>query len=61
MDGFGKRTIKNIKMSMEVDGWTDGRKSVREGLVKSEVVVKVSLYVKDSYSRSVVIHNESFQ
>ena len=48
MDGFGKGTIKNIKMSMEVDGWTDGRKPVRGGLVKSEVVygaVKVSLYV----------------
>jgi len=38
MDGFGQRTIKNIKMWSEVDGWTDGRKSVRGGLVKSEVV-----------------------
>ena len=48
MDGFGQRTIKNIKMWTEVDGWTDGRKYVRGGLVKSEVVydaVKVSLYV----------------
>ena len=48
MDGFGQRTIKNIKMWSEVNGWTDGRKSVRGGLVKSEVVygaVKVSLYV----------------
>ena len=48
MDGFGQRTIKNIKMWTEVDGWTDGRKSVRGGLVKSEVsygAVKVSLDV----------------
>ena len=48
MDGFGQRTIKNIKIWTEVDGWTDGRKSVRGGLVKSEVLygaVKVSLYV----------------
>ena len=47
-DGFGQRTIKNIKMWTEVDGWTDGRKSVPGGLVKSEVVygaVKVSIYV----------------
>ena len=33
MDGFGRRTIKNLKMRMEVDGWTDGRKSVRGGLL----------------------------
>ena len=36
MDGFRRRTIKNIKkMWTEVDGWTDGRKSVRRGLVQS--------------------------
>ena len=48
MDGFGQRTIKNIKMWTEVDGWTDRRKSVHGGLVKSEVVygaLKVSIYV----------------
>ena len=45
MNGFGQRTIKNIKMWTEVDGGIDGRESVRGGLVKSEVVhgaVKVS-------------------
>ena len=46
MDGFGQRTIKNNKMWTEVDGLTDGRKSVRGGLVESEVVYgAVSLYV----------------
>ena len=48
MDGFGQRTIKNNKMWTEVDEWTDERMSVREGLVKSEVVygaLKVSIYV----------------
>ena len=33
MDGFRRRTIKNMKMWTEVDGWTDGRKSVRGGLI----------------------------
>jgi len=33
MDGFRRRTIKNIKMWTEVDGWTDGRKFVRRGLL----------------------------
>ena len=40
---------------MKVDGWTDGRESVRGGLVDNEVVygaVKVSIHV--------VIHGESF-
>ena len=32
MDGFRRRTFKNIKIWTEVDGWTDGRKSVRRGL-----------------------------
>ena len=32
MDGFGRRTIKNLKMWTEVDGWTDGRKFVPGGL-----------------------------
>ena len=58
MDGIGQRTIKNIKMWMEVDGWTDGRMSVRGGLVKSEVVdgaLKVSIYVWEcSYSGRVI-------
>ena len=31
---FWRWTIKNIKMLTEVDGWTDGRKSVRRGLVQ---------------------------
>ena len=35
MDGFRRRTIKNIKMWSEVDGWTDGRKSVRGGLTRT--------------------------
>ena len=33
MDGFRRRTIKNIIMWTEVDGWTDGRNSVRRGLI----------------------------
>ena len=32
MDGFRRRTIKNIEVWTEVDGWTDGRKSVRRRL-----------------------------
>ena len=32
IDGFGQRTIKNLKMWTEVDRWTDGRKSVPAGL-----------------------------
>ena len=35
MDGFRRRTIKNITMWTEVDGWTDGRKFVRRGLVRT--------------------------
>ena len=31
VDGFGRRTIKNLKMWTEVGGWTDGR-SVHGGL-----------------------------
>ena len=34
MDGFGRRTITILKMWTEVDGWTDGRKSVRGGLLQ---------------------------
>ena len=29
------RTIRNIKMWTEMDGWTDGRKPVRRGLIRS--------------------------
>ena len=34
MDGFRRRIIKNLKMWTEVDGWTDGRKSFRGGLIR---------------------------
>ena len=34
MDEFRRRTIENIKMLTEVDGWTDGRTPVRRGLVQ---------------------------
>ena len=37
MDEFGRWTIKNIKMWTEVDGWKDGRKSVRRGLHMTKV------------------------
>ena len=45
MDRFGGLTIKNIKIWTEVERSTDGRRSVRGGLVKPEVLyceVKVS-------------------
>ena len=42
MDGFRLRTIKNIIMWTEVDGWTDGRNSVRRGLNRPwSLVVKI--------------------
>ena len=34
---FRRRTIKNIKMWTEVDGWTDGQNSVRRGLSLNSV------------------------
>ena len=37
MDGIGRQTIKNIKIWTKVNGWTDGRKSVRRGLIQVSV------------------------
>ena len=45
MDGFGRLTIRNIKMWMEVDGWTDGRKHVRGGLVEIAAIMLVDFEV----------------
>ena len=39
MDGFRRRTVKNIKMWTEMDGWTGGRKSVRRGLAQIAVIL----------------------
>ena len=45
MDGFGRLTIRNIKMWMEVDGWTDERKPVRGGLVEIAAIMLVDFEV----------------
>ena len=45
MDGFGRLTIRNIKMWMEVDGWTDGRNPVRGGLVEIAAIMLVDFEV----------------
>ena len=37
INGFRRRTIKNIKMWTEVNWWTDGQKSVRIDLVKTVI------------------------
>ena len=47
MDGFGRLTIRNIKMWMEVDGWTDGRKPVRRGLVEIAAIMLVDFEVDE--------------
>ena len=45
MDGFRRRTVKNIKMWTEMDGWTDGRKSVRRGLVQREKLLEILICI----------------
>ena len=61
MDGFGRRTIKNLKMWTEVDGWTDGRKSVRGGLGLSiSYAAKGIILVKDEFAGHWVILEISF-
>ena len=40
MDGFRRRTVKNIKMWTKVDGWTDGRKA----FVRRDLVSRIRLF-----------------
>ena len=45
-----RRTITNIKMWTELDGWTNGRTSVRRGLKLT--LIKFKYYVIDRYQRT---------
>ena len=54
-DGFRRRTIKNKTMLTGVDGRTDGRKSVRRGLV--HIRVQNSIKRHDDV-KTTVIYND---